>query len=447
MFAHSPLKGSEVYSNLADPVAANEEEGLEEGLKAGELVDRRAWVRRRAYFLGFVLLVCGATAYVMYQDSDPSCDFATHSALPFSLITQSGGRYRCLMTLTSLAIAAALCYPISVVLKPRPYFLHVAGCYLVVNALTLCSEVGTVWAGCYNGVAFFRVATAYLSVIGFVACFCLMQYSILLKAEALNSDASEEEKKRGALRKAFKAIFNPFTVAFAVISSVVPLGLVHRGPTWTWSIVVLTQAAFMVIFGMLLLMFTALAIKEMRKCHSCLARAALDRDQMRWMKNLLAVHALATLFANFTTMCLFMSIAGVILRFLPPYLVLVAFAVDNVSQMTCALALSGMVASMCKKDQNLVPLLEAEEDCHVEYQKKGAEHTLEEFKLIGEAAQRAEDFIRSEVTADMEETMTQMDAPVVEETKAEAEARAAAEAEAQAEAEGATEAEAEAQAE
>eukprot|EP00929_Paragymnodinium_shiwhaense_P032974 TRINITY_DN181_c0_g4_i4.p1 TRINITY_DN181_c0_g4~~TRINITY_DN181_c0_g4_i4.p1 ORF type:complete len:598 (+),score=132.76 TRINITY_DN181_c0_g4_i4:254-2047(+) len=76
----------------------------------------------------------------------------------------------------------------------------------------------------------------------------------------------------------------------------------------------------------------------------------------------------------------------------------------------------------------------------------GAEHSSEEFKLIGEAAPRAEDFIRSEVTADIEDPITQMDAPVVEETKAADEATAAAEAEAQAEAEGATEAEAEAQA-
>eukprot|EP00929_Paragymnodinium_shiwhaense_P039469 TRINITY_DN20715_c0_g1_i1.p1 TRINITY_DN20715_c0_g1~~TRINITY_DN20715_c0_g1_i1.p1 ORF type:complete len:273 (-),score=23.27 TRINITY_DN20715_c0_g1_i1:117-935(-) len=267
MFARPPIKGQEVYGVLSDPTYNGDGAAFDEGslMGTGQLIDRRSHIRRRTLFLMVVLAAFGCTAIMLYRDQDPSCDYLTHSALPFSLITQATGRYRCLMMLTVLSVAAALSYPISVARKPRPYFLHVAGMYLVLNAIMLCSDVTTIWAGCYNGVAYVRIATAYLSIASFFGSFCLMQYSILLKAEALNVDATEDEKKLGVLRKSFRAIFNPYSIGFAVLSTVVPLGFLERGPTWTWSIVVLTQAAFIALFCLFLFAFTVLAITRHRQ--------------------------------------------------------------------------------------------------------------------------------------------------------------------------------------
>eukprot|EP00929_Paragymnodinium_shiwhaense_P056594 TRINITY_DN2832_c0_g2_i3.p1 TRINITY_DN2832_c0_g2~~TRINITY_DN2832_c0_g2_i3.p1 ORF type:complete len:377 (+),score=55.85 TRINITY_DN2832_c0_g2_i3:445-1575(+) len=340
------VEGADTAAATAAAAAAVEGDACE-GTEADD--DVRRHVRQAMIALVGALFSFGVLAFLVYEDFDPSCDFETHSALPFNLITQASGRYRYLMLLTGLSVAAALSYPLSVARKARPVFVHVAGCYLVANSLMLCSMVATVWAGCYNGVAYVRISTAYFSIVGFIVSFCLMQYSILLKAEALNVDATEEEKQRSGLRNAFKAVFNPLSMTFGLVSALVPLGVVERGPTWTWTVVVLTQAALMITFCFLLLIFTVMAIREMRKCHVALAQSGLEGDELRYLKNLLAGHMLATLFANFTTLCLFMSVAGVILMLLPPSFMLVAFVLDNTSSPRCCRELLTLDSSQAER--------------------------------------------------------------------------------------------------
>eukprot|EP00929_Paragymnodinium_shiwhaense_P080846 TRINITY_DN421_c0_g1_i1.p2 TRINITY_DN421_c0_g1~~TRINITY_DN421_c0_g1_i1.p2 ORF type:complete len:410 (-),score=131.45 TRINITY_DN421_c0_g1_i1:95-1324(-) len=399
MFARQPLNGSkEMYGVLTDPIDFAEVQCLGEQSLPGaaeEPVNRRKLVQTRCFVGGMGLATAGAAAFMMFQDT--RCENGTHSALPFSMVHKDSARHGSLMLLTLLGVAVALCYPITVARAPRPYFLHVAGSYLVVNALTMCSNVYTVWAGC-NGMDSVRIFTAQLSLVGFVASFILLQYSILLKAEALNVDANEEELKKSNLRKSFRALFNPMTMGFALLSAVVPLGFVERGETTLWYVVVFSQAAFLVLFCSLLLVFTAMAIKEMRKCHVTLAQSSLDKEQRKHMQRLLAMHAMATMVANLTTMSLFMSIAGVILNVHGESVMFGAFALDNLAQMTCALALSGIAASMSKQVDKIV-LTDIDGECIHKLQPKEANDVVDNFKAAGAAAQNTVDVERAGATS------------------------------------------------
>eukprot|EP00929_Paragymnodinium_shiwhaense_P080847 TRINITY_DN421_c0_g2_i1.p1 TRINITY_DN421_c0_g2~~TRINITY_DN421_c0_g2_i1.p1 ORF type:complete len:409 (-),score=84.36 TRINITY_DN421_c0_g2_i1:332-1558(-) len=400
MLARQPLNGSsEMYGVLTDPIDFKEARSLDELSLPGaeQPINRRKHIQRRCLLGGGGLAAAGSLAFMMFQDT--SCAAGTHSALPFSLVHKDSMRHGSLMMLTLVSVAVALCYPITVVRAPRPYFLHVAGSYLVVNALTMCSNVATVWAGC-NGMEYVRIPTAYSALIGYIVSFVLLQYSILLKAEALNVDATEQDLKRSSLRRSFKALFNPFTMGFALLSAVVPLGFVQQGPTNMWYFVVFSQAAFMVIFCTLLLVFTAMAIKEMRKCHVTLSQSSLDKEQRRHMQKLLAVHAMATLMANLTTMSLFMSIAGVILSVHGESVMFAAFALDNLAQMTCALALSGIAASMYKQVDRIV-LMDADGECLEQFEQKETNNVVEKFKAAGEAAQNTVDTERADATSSL----------------------------------------------
>merc|ERR1712070_1104569 len=144
-----------------DPTARDDEEDYYNKPEFSE--QNRRSIRRRCGMCTLAVAFMWFTSYSMFSASD--CTHGTTSGVPFNLVTQLPGRYGCAMLLATFACITAMFYPLAVARKPRPRFLHVAGAYLVVNAVTMCSEVSTVWAGCAH-VDWIRGPTAFFSLVG-----------------------------------------------------------------------------------------------------------------------------------------------------------------------------------------------------------------------------------------------------------------------------------------
>merc|ERR1719310_170830 len=184
-----------MYGVVMDPTADEEEFYA----MADDSGSRRS-IRRRCAMGTLFLAFMYFSTYSMFNDLD--CRHGTTSGQPFALVHQVPGRYGCSMLLATFATLTAMCYPLAVARKARPRFLHVAGAYLVVNALTMCSEVTTVWAGCAQ-VESIKGPTAFFALVGLAVSFVLLQHSILVKVEALDVNSREEELAAAPLRKAY----------------------------------------------------------------------------------------------------------------------------------------------------------------------------------------------------------------------------------------------------
>eukprot|EP00929_Paragymnodinium_shiwhaense_P014147 TRINITY_DN122021_c0_g1_i1.p1 TRINITY_DN122021_c0_g1~~TRINITY_DN122021_c0_g1_i1.p1 ORF type:complete len:391 (+),score=55.63 TRINITY_DN122021_c0_g1_i1:91-1263(+) len=308
--------------------------------------DRRR-VRLMAGASLVMLVASTASSFLMFEDSG-KCLNGTHSGLPFNLVHSTHGVYDGLMGLTFFAAATAWLYPIATARKARPRFLHVAGSYLMVNAATCACSVTTTWAGCASHHAlgyvyhFLRVPTAFLSLVGTVASFVLLQYCILSKVEAL--EESGATIATGHARALFKILLNPCTLGFGLLSAVIPLGLVREGGTFL--LILYSQAAFMLVFATIFIVFTGVCITTILRCFKNLAFCSLDAATKSRLRRLLLVHALAALAANTTTVIYYISIAGVVLRYVDVKHMFMAFAVDNVCNVFCAVTLSGLLGSV-----------------------------------------------------------------------------------------------------
>jgi len=284
------------------------------------------------------------TSYSMFSATD--CSHGTSSGEPFGLVHSVPGRYGASMLLATFATITAMFYPLAVARKPRPRFLH-AGCYLVVNAVTMCSEVTTVWAGCAY-VDWIRGPTAFFALIGLAVSFVLLQHSILVKVEALDVNSREEELAVAPLRKAYNMMLNPFTLGFGFVSSVVPVGIVKGGGLYETMIFV--QAVFLVFFLGLVVSFTATAVRQMREVLIELDHADMDRQKKAKLRNHLAMHSVATLLANMTTVLFFASIVGVVLNMSSEGFMFFSYGLDVVANTTCALTLSGLSGAVCRRN-------------------------------------------------------------------------------------------------
>eukprot|EP00929_Paragymnodinium_shiwhaense_P042320 TRINITY_DN21919_c0_g1_i1.p1 TRINITY_DN21919_c0_g1~~TRINITY_DN21919_c0_g1_i1.p1 ORF type:complete len:400 (+),score=72.98 TRINITY_DN21919_c0_g1_i1:77-1276(+) len=356
VFQRNPLeKDREMYGVLTDPTAlASDGDQALNGDDKDERGARRG-IRRRCAMGSMCLAFMYFTTYSMFNDAQ--CTHGTSSGVPFRLVTQMPGRYGCSMLLATLATFTALFYPIAVARKPRPHFLHVAGSYLMVNAFTMCNEVATVWAGCAR-VEWIRGPSALFALVGLAVCFILMQYSILVKVEALDVESREEELSKAPLRRAYHMMLNPFTIGFGLLSSVVPLGLVDE-KGFIYLLIVFVQAFFIIIFLGVMVSFTAISVKQMRACLTDLDNAQLDRVKKNRLRNHLAMHSVATLVANMASMLFLGSVAGVVLSVVSERFMFIMYGLDVAANTTCALTLSGLTGAVCRKGGG-VALLEGD---------------------------------------------------------------------------------------
>jgi len=310
----------------------------------------RRGIRRRCGMASLSLVMMWFIAYSMFNSSD--CTHGTTSGQPFALVHEVPGRYGSCMLMATFATVTALFYPIAVARKPRPRFLHVAGAYLVVNAVTLCSEVTTVWAGCAD-VDWIRSTTAFICLVGFAVSFVLLQHSILVKVEALDVNAREDELAAAPLRKAYNLMLNPFTLGFGLLSGVVPVGLVGTAGSM-YHFTIFIQALFLVFFLGLLLNFTAIATREMREVLQGLDAAEMDMKKKAKLRNHLAMHSLCTMGANMTAIVFFASIVFDILQQSKApgaeSFLCFCYAVDVIANTTCALTLSGLGGAVCRRN-------------------------------------------------------------------------------------------------
>merc|ERR1712232_1529191 len=91
---------------------------------------------------------------------------------------------------------------------------------------------------------------------------------------------------------------------------------------------------------------------QMRAVLLDLETARLDRQKKQKLKNHLAMHSVATLVANMTTMLFFASIAGVVLSggtIVSEGFMMFAYALDILANTMCALVLSGLTGAVCRK--------------------------------------------------------------------------------------------------
>lgn len=307
---------------------------------------------------GLAALIGGtALAFVMFEDSG-RCDEGTHSGLPFNLIHKTASVYDGLMALTFLGGCTAWCYPIAAARKPRPRFLHVAGSYLMVNALTNCCSVATTWAGCASHQAlgfvyhFVRVPTAFLSLVGTAASFVLLQYCILSKVEALEDSGATIAT--GHARALFKILLNPCTIGFGMISAIIPMGIVRSDSEW-FLFILYSQAVFIVVFMLIFVIFSLVAVTTIMRCYKNLGFCSLDSSMKGRLRRLLLIHALATLGANGTTVYYYITVAMVVMQKATVDAMFQAYAIDNVCNVFCAFTLSGLVGAVFG-GSSLVPL-------------------------------------------------------------------------------------------
>lgn len=309
--------------------------------------DRRS-VRLMA-LSGLAAVVIGTgSAFVMFEDSG-RCDGGTHSGLPFNLIHTTPRVYDGLMGLTFLSACTAWFYPIAIARKARPRFLHVAGSYLLVNAITNICSVATTWAGCAShddlGFAyhFVRVPTALASLVGTVVSFVLLQYCILSKVEALEDSGATIAT--GHVRALFKILLNPCTIGFGLLSGVVPMGFIRGDHSWyLW--VIYSQAIFIVLFCVIFLVFSLVATTTILRCYRNLAFCSLDSVVRGRLRRLLMVHAVATLAANGTTIYYYSTVAMVVGNYTTVDTMFRAYAFDNVCNVLCAVTLSGLLGAV-----------------------------------------------------------------------------------------------------
>eukprot|EP00929_Paragymnodinium_shiwhaense_P058602 TRINITY_DN29353_c0_g1_i1.p1 TRINITY_DN29353_c0_g1~~TRINITY_DN29353_c0_g1_i1.p1 ORF type:complete len:403 (+),score=44.73 TRINITY_DN29353_c0_g1_i1:87-1295(+) len=342
---------------LNDPTA--EEEGLisggyrengdpyddEIGGKFSDNNSRRG-VRRRCAVVSLGLGLMLFITYSMFAGTN--CMFGTQSMIPFSLVTIVPGRYGGAMVLAVLASVTALFYPIAVSRKPRPHFLHVAGSYLLLNAVTACCMVITVWAGCAK-VGWIRSPTALMSLLGFSACFVLLQYSILVKVEALDVNSTEEDLARAPLRRLYHMMLNPCTLGIGLLTAVIPLGVIdYGGPLW--NTFVFCTAGFIMMFLTVMVSFTLVAVKQMLGCLSELSSAQLSTTaaKKRKLRNHLAMHAAATLLANMFSVLFLGSASAVIFKVVSESTMFTMYGLYVSTNTICALTLSGLTGAVCR---------------------------------------------------------------------------------------------------
>eukprot|EP00929_Paragymnodinium_shiwhaense_P061576 TRINITY_DN30761_c0_g1_i1.p1 TRINITY_DN30761_c0_g1~~TRINITY_DN30761_c0_g1_i1.p1 ORF type:complete len:406 (-),score=63.81 TRINITY_DN30761_c0_g1_i1:438-1655(-) len=384
MFDRTPPK-QDIYSTLTDPTEASQAETVPE-LSLKDNKDARRRVKQRCMTATLSLVASAVGALTLF--SDASCDGGTSSGVPFNLVTEAPGRYFALVVLTILAHVAAVCYPVAVIRKPRPQFLHVAGCYLVLNASVLANMVTTIWAGC-KSYEYMRLSTAAFCMGGFAASFVLLQYSILVKVEALNVDASEQTLSNAAVRRTFHWMLNPITIGIGMASAVVPLNVIKAGPAF--DLVVTAQGIFLVAFSCVFLLFTACASMAMLKCRLLLNSAALTSEKKALLRHHLLVHCLATVAANMTAVLFFVSVALVVYDGRTDWAMLIVFALDNAFNMICALALSGLLGAVFRQHGG-VALMEDETGLvHNSLSPEGPPGVVESFAAAGHAAQEAVD--------------------------------------------------------
>jgi len=375
--------GSSMYAVMTNPVDLTEDDTM-----AGTSPSSRRGIRRRCALATLSLAVMLFVTYSMFGQAD--CSHGTTSGQPFKLVHQIPGRYGSSMMLATFATVTAMFYPIAVARRPRPHFLHVAGSYLIVNAVTMCSEVSTVWAGCAHA-EWVRAPTALTSLIGLAVSFILLQYSILVKVEALDVDAQEEDLAKAPLRRAYHMMLNPYTIGFGLLSAVVPLGLVDG---FLYNCIIAAQAFFLIIFLGVMLSFTALSIREMKGVLVELEHAELERSKKSKLKNHLAMHSFATMCANMTTILFFGSVAANVLCGLNYRVqqemeawVFFFYGVDILANTTCALTLSGLTGAVCRRDGGVVLLEEnsvAEHGLH--------KHVPGPVEKLGEAGRAAQSY-------------------------------------------------------
>eukprot|EP00929_Paragymnodinium_shiwhaense_P047217 TRINITY_DN23945_c0_g1_i2.p1 TRINITY_DN23945_c0_g1~~TRINITY_DN23945_c0_g1_i2.p1 ORF type:complete len:315 (+),score=47.64 TRINITY_DN23945_c0_g1_i2:205-1149(+) len=276
----SPQQKRDIVVTLTDPTAAQSPSDSD----AREVARRWGTVGCSSLVLSLVAVAA------MYLDT--SYDHGTRAGVPFNFVTTVPARHKGLIVLTVLAHAAALFYPMAVIRKPRPHFLHVAGVYLVTNACTLTSMVATIWAGC-RGYDAIRLATAGGCTLGFALAFVLLQYCILLKVEAIGASSTKEELPIALVRQSFHFMLNPITVGVGLLSGVVPLGVLRSG--WVLDLIIHAQGVFVILFAGLFMLFTLSAVWAMLKCRRLLVQAALTSQKLSMLRGHLLVHCLATL--------------------------------------------------------------------------------------------------------------------------------------------------------
>merc|ERR1712196_203326 len=151
--------------------------------------------------------------------------------------------------------------------------------------------------------------------------------------------------------------------------------------------------------------FTAIAIREMRAVLVELDHADLDRQKKAKLRNHLAMHSVATLGANMTTMVFFASIAGVVLfngKVVTEAFMFFAYGLDILANTTCALTLSGLTGAVCRKGGG-VALLEDSVSGEPARQKNAVAGPVEKLEAAGRAAQLYQDEERANLQDDAAE--------------------------------------------
>eukprot|EP00929_Paragymnodinium_shiwhaense_P110021 TRINITY_DN76709_c0_g1_i1.p1 TRINITY_DN76709_c0_g1~~TRINITY_DN76709_c0_g1_i1.p1 ORF type:complete len:381 (+),score=44.42 TRINITY_DN76709_c0_g1_i1:83-1225(+) len=266
----------------------------------------------------------------------------TTSGLPFSKIDHEGSStYIGLMVLSCTTYVIAAAYPLAVLQKARPQFLHVAGSFLLVNSASLFCLVITIWGGC-NSVAIVRVPTAVLSLVGLAATSFLIQYCILAKVEALSSARGDAQR---TARWWFHVMLNPGTIGVGIVSSILPLGIASK---YINEKLMTFQMLFILCFLVALGCFTHSAVSSMLRCVRSLDDPLLEmsNEMRRRLRRLVVLNAAATGLANGATFLWFVTILGVwALRWDLSWFFL-TYAIDNACHTCCALFLSGLLEAV-----------------------------------------------------------------------------------------------------
>eukprot|EP00929_Paragymnodinium_shiwhaense_P043722 TRINITY_DN22465_c0_g1_i1.p2 TRINITY_DN22465_c0_g1~~TRINITY_DN22465_c0_g1_i1.p2 ORF type:complete len:410 (+),score=81.72 TRINITY_DN22465_c0_g1_i1:173-1402(+) len=346
----TPRKMSERYGDLADAANVFAGSAIIEAAASktdGEAGDRAVAVATSLLGICGLIALSGASYYTYDWTT---CVDGGRSGLPFRLVVQVTGATTGVFFLTTFAACTAVFYPIAVARKPRPVFLHVAGSYLVLNTVTHSSMGITTWAGC-AGVSYdvLRVATAFVCLVGFSSSFVLLQYSILVKVEALGAEQSESRLAESPVRRSYNRMLNPFTIGFGVVSGIVPCGLVHEDGL-AWLLIVFSQGMFLVVFVMLYISFTAMAVREMRKVYLLLLKSDLSADTKMALRSQLALHAFGATIANVSTIIFFGATAGHVFFLVPRWLMFFAYGIANAAQTACALILSGLTGAVLRRN-------------------------------------------------------------------------------------------------
>eukprot|EP00747_Dinoflagellata_sp_TGD_P217751 gnl/TRDRNA2_/TRDRNA2_90107_c1_seq1.p1 gnl/TRDRNA2_/TRDRNA2_90107_c1~~gnl/TRDRNA2_/TRDRNA2_90107_c1_seq1.p1 ORF type:complete len:418 (+),score=50.92 gnl/TRDRNA2_/TRDRNA2_90107_c1_seq1:86-1339(+) len=329
-----------VYNVLTDPAVGDSTGAIYVDETAREKARKRAFIA--AGSLSASVLLC----FAMFAGSD--CDHMTDSGPPFYAIPLIPGIHEGLMILIVFASAAAAFYPIAIIQKSRPRFLHVAGCYLFVNAATLYATVMTTWAGCMHN-HLIRMPSAILSIAGMAACFVLLQWSIKLKVEALEAAPELSACAGDMTTRCGGALFSRFgaviLVGVGLLSLTIALGLV-QDYDWFWAILKI-DGIFMTMAIVPFVAFTIAAVRSMIRCRNLLKdHVAFDPMMCKRLRRLLLVHAVGTAAANGSSILWILITIGTVTNIIHVEKLYHAFAVDNMCNTGCALVLSGLVEAV-----------------------------------------------------------------------------------------------------